>query len=187
MIALLTLLPIFVILVVFITIQLSPKRFSMKYLVLALVLLTTLITRAELTKDDFLLAINQYDDLVRINGQSNKNYDHIPPTAGKIAAVSMWSYGVYIGIRKGDLYKVAMATLAGAMFGISVAAVTKMLVNSSYYIKLYYSMYRLEKKIHEIAHELHLTINDIAQINSSSFTSTTQQMLGELQLDLLLQ
>ena len=159
----------------------------MKYLLASFVLIASLPIQAQSTKEDFITAINQYDHLVRVLSQGNKAYDHIPPAAGKIAAVSLWCYGVYKGLRQGDLYKVAMATLAGAMFGLSVAAVSKMIVDGSFYVKLYYGLYLLEKKIHEIAHELHLTLNDIALIDTSSFAMTTQQMLGELQLDLLLQ
>jgi hypothetical protein len=159
----------------------------MKYFFVLLSLATCLTTRAQSSCDDLVAAINHYDQLVQVLSQGSKTYNHIPPAAGKIAAVSLWCYGVCKGLRQGDLYKVAMATLAGCMFGLSVAAVSKMVVDGTFYIKLYYSLYLLEKKIHEIAHELHLTLNDIAQINQASFTVTTQQMIGELQLDLLLQ
>lgn len=158
----------------------------MKYLSI-LLSLSLVFSLQTATREDFISAVSQYDHVVATIGQGSKTYDHIPPAAGKISAAVLWAYGALKGLRQGDLYKVAMATLAACMFGLSVAAVSKMVVDGSFYIKHYYALYRIEKKIHEIAHELHLTINDIAQIDTSSFTITTQQMLGELQLDLLLQ
>lgn len=159
----------------------------MKYLLVLLMLVNSLIIQAQATREDFMGAIDQYDRVVCKYAQGTKAYDHVPPAAGKIAAMSLWTYGVYKGLKQGDLYKVAMATLSGFMFGVSVAAVSKMIVDGSTYLKYCYSLYQIEKKIRELAQELHLTVNDIAQIETSSYSVPTQQMLGDLQLNLLLQ
>lgn len=134
--------------------------------------------------DDFVEAIERYDKIIRTIDHTNKSYDELSQTIGKVFGMSLWAYGIYKGLNTDDMSKIPMATVSGLAFGLSVTAASKMVVDCTNYFKSLYRLYCQEQNIRTLASLLKLRSKDLAQIDVTSYDIQTRQLILELQLEL---
>jgi hypothetical protein len=134
--------------------------------------------------ENFVQAVGCYDKVVRVIDIPDKTYEELPAILGKVLGISLWIYGVYRGLRDGDMGKIAMATVAGLSFGASVAVASKIVLESTCFLKWLYRLHRQELIIRNLAHELKLQVSDIMSLDTGGYTEQTRTMLFELQLEL---
>ena len=158
--------------------------FAFKKLALVVCIVSSTIVAQQPQTDAFIEAVALYDSIIHTISQPNKTNEQLSQATGKVFGISLWAYGVYKGLRAGDMAKIAMATVAGFSFGVSVAAVSKMVADNSHYFKWLYRLYIQEQNIRRLAHLIDLHAQDIAQIETTDYDEQTRQMLVELQLEL---
>lgn len=157
---------------------------ALRRLALIVCIINTTIFAQQPQPDDFVEAVARYDAIIRTIDHPKKTYEQVPTAIGKVFGITLWAYGVYKGLRAGDMGKIAMATLSGFTFGVSVAAVSKMVAEGTHYFKWLYKLYMQEQSIRTLAQLLNLHAQDLAKIDTSSYDEQTRQMLVELQLEL---
>ena len=163
---------------------LSHMNFAFKKLAIIACFVSQTIYTQQPQLDTFIQAIEQYDTIVRTLDHIDKTYEELPQILGKISGVSLWFYGVYKGLRSGDMTKIAMATAAGVSFGFSVATAGKIVQETAHYCKWLYRLNNQEEKIRSIAHLNNLQAEDISQIEREKYSQQTIELLRNLQLEL---
>ena len=134
--------------------------------------------------DNFIEAVTHYDKIIRTIDIPDKTYDDLPLILGKIFGIGLWTYGVYKGLREGDMGKIAMATVAGFSFGASVAVTSKIVQEGYSFFRWLYKLHIQERIILDLAQNIQLHSSDLTFLDTQEYTEQTRTMLLELQLQL---
>ncbi len=144
-------------------------NFVLKKLSFLLLITSTAIFAQQPHMADFVGSVLRYDQIIIAMQHPDKTYEQLPSTLGKISGITLWTYGIYRGLSEADMCKIFMATITGLTFGVSVAAVSKIVVEESRVIKWTYKLYAQEVTIHTLANLLNLNSEDIAKLDITGY------------------